>query len=196
MLCYHVIFCQALPRMLFCCQALRLHVLQLVYNRLFRVSRQLQNVRLYNYHDGVKMHSRRVCFRLVAFTRFAWCKVFADCVSFAACFRLPAAERPEILCHQSVSGSAGLKVSDSRSVVGFWSGNVSEGHHGRSAGKFLGSVGSLIMYPHTRVYEENFPLSDNTYTREGSSQKFPRNCTLSDNTRTRMTQHYDQIEMS
>ena len=59
--------------MLFCCQALRLHVSKLVYNRLFRDSRQLQNVRLYNYHDGVKMHSRRVCFRSRAFYRLAWC---------------------------------------------------------------------------------------------------------------------------
>lgn len=105
-----------------------------------------------------------------------WCGVWSGAI-----FGLPAAERPKTLCHPSVSGSAGLTVSDSRSVVCFWSGKVSEGHHGRSAEKFLGSVGSLIMYPHTRVYEKKFPLSDNTYTREGSSRKFPRNCTLSDN---------------
>lgn len=70
--------CQLLPRMLFCCQALRLHALQLVYNRLFRDSRQLQNVRLYKYNDTVKMHSRRVSLRLVAFPRFACCKVFGS----------------------------------------------------------------------------------------------------------------------
>lgn len=78
---YRVACCQFLrvySRLLSSCRALRLHVLQLVYNQLFRVSRQLQNVRLYNYHDDIKMHSRRVCFRLVAFPRFSWCKVFGS----------------------------------------------------------------------------------------------------------------------
>ena len=94
-----ILACAAFYRVA-CCQFLRvyrvacyfavvlcLHVSKLVYNRLFRVSMQLQNVRLYNYHDGVKMHSRRVCFRLVAFTRFAWCQVLPRMLSgsFAAC---------------------------------------------------------------------------------------------------------------
>ena len=58
--------------------------------------------------------------------------------------------------HSSIGGCrSGHPVSDSRSSVGFWSGEVSEGHHGRSAEK-SGRVGGSLIMTHIRAMAKNF----------------------------------------